>query len=101
MQKSFPGLVNTNSLGLLGAFVSDWLISFSGGESEVANDPHGSLHGNVFSLHTPSTVGRVECSFVACMHNLTSAFLNFEFDNGVMIANLAPHPLTMGDSCRM
>ena len=41
----------------------------------------------------------VECSFVACTFNLTSVFLNFEFDNGLMIADLAPHPLTMEYSC--
>ena len=45
--------------------------------------------------------GGVECLFVACMRNLTAVFDNFEFDNGLMIADLAPHPLTMAYSCRM
>jgi len=58
VQKSVPRLVKTNSLGLLGAFVSDWLISFSSCESEVTNEPHESPHGKVFSSHTPRAVER-------------------------------------------
>ena len=88
MQKSVPELVKTNCLSLLGAFVSDWLVSFSGCESEATNKQHGSSHG------------KVECLFAACMRNLTSAFDNFKFDNGPMITNLLPHPLTMG-YCQM
>ena len=84
MQKSIPELVKTNSFSLLGAFISDCLVSFSACESEATNKQHGSSRG------------KVECLFAACMRNLTSTIDNFKFDKGPMITNLLPHPLTMG-----
>ena len=67
--------------------VSDWLISFSGQIS------HMGVHmGRSFRSTRLALWGGVEWLFV---------FNNFEFDNGLMIADLAPHPLTMAYSCRM